>query len=41
QHRVLKAEPKLRNGRLKLIQAVAEVIKNSLHLLGIDVLDEM
>ncbi|MBU4370262.1 arginine--tRNA ligase [Patescibacteria group bacterium] len=41
QHRVLKAEPKLRNGRLKLIQAVAEVIKNSLHLLGIKILEEM
>jgi len=41
QHQVLKAEPKLRNARLKLIQAVAEIIKNSLHLLGVDVLDEM
>ena len=41
QHQVLKTNHKLRNGRLRLIQAVAEVIKNSLHLLGIDVLDEM
>ena len=41
QHQVLKANHKLRNGRLRLIQAVAEVIKNSLHLLGINILDEM
>lgn len=41
QHPVLKAKPKLRNARLALIQAVAEVIRKGLDLMGIEVLEEM
>ena len=40
-HQVLKAEDKIRNARIALIQAVAQVLKNGLNLLGIEVLEKM
>jgi arginyl-tRNA synthetase len=41
QFPVLKAEPKLKEARLVLIQSVALIIKQGLELLGIQVLEEM
>lgn len=41
QHRVLQAKSDVKNARLILISSVAEVIKNGLNLLGVDVLQEM
>lgn len=41
KHRVLQASDNVRDARLVLISAIAEVIKNVLNLLGIDVLDQM
>ncbi|MDA2936193.1 arginine--tRNA ligase [Patescibacteria group bacterium AH-259-L05] len=41
KHHVLQAKDNVRHARLVLISAIAHVIKNSLNLLGIDVLDEM
>jgi len=38
---VLKAEPKIKEARLVLIQAVATTLKKGLALLGIEVLEEM
>ena len=40
-HQILKADEKVKKARLLLIASVAQVIKNSLHLLGIDVLERM
>lgn len=40
-HQVLKADPKIRDARILLIIAVRQVIRNSLNLLGIDVLEKM
>jgi len=40
-HQILKADEKAKKARLLLIASVAQVIKNSLHLLGIDVLERM
>ncbi|MBI2660861.1 arginine--tRNA ligase [Candidatus Woesearchaeota archaeon] len=40
-HQILKAEKKVMDARLLLITAVAQVIKNSLGLLGIDVMEKM
>lgn len=41
QHRVLQAKSDLKNARLVLISGVGQVIKNSLNLLGIRILEEM
>ncbi len=41
KHQILKAKAEIRNARLCLAQAVAQIIKNGLKLLGIDVLEEM
>ncbi len=38
---VLKAEPKLRDARLALVEATAIVLSNGLHLLNIDAIDRM
>ncbi len=40
-HRILDAEPKVRDARLQLITAISQTIKNALLLLGIDVLEKM
>ncbi len=40
-NQILKADEKVKKARLLLIASVAQVIKNSLHLLGIDVLERM
>ncbi len=41
QSHILKSKTKLREARLVLLQAVAQVLKTGLDLLGIDVLEEM
>jgi len=41
RHQVLKADSKIKNARLIMIQAVAEAIKKGLSLMGIDVLEQM
>ena len=38
---VLKAEPKIRNGRLALIKAIRQVLANGMDLLGLPILKEM
>lgn len=40
-HQILKTDEKIKKARLLLIASVAQVIKNSLYLLGIDVLERM
>jgi arginyl-tRNA synthetase len=41
QHKIIQDNKKLESARLYLITAIAQVIKNGLSLLGIDVIDEM
>ena len=40
-HQILKAEQKVKDARILLINAIRQVIKNGLNLLGIDVLERM
>jgi arginyl-tRNA synthetase len=40
-HQILKAEIDVKNSRLHLINAVSQVLKNSLNLLGIETLEQM